>query len=48
MNSLILAWLLVVYKRKGIDFTDRLQDAAALVCVCVLYGEGKKIIGKGG
>lgn len=46
MSSLILARLLLVYRRKGIDFTDRLQDAAALVCV--LRGEGKKIIGKGG
>lgn len=36
MNSLILAQLLVVYKRKGIDFTDRLQDPAALVCVCCM------------
>lgn len=36
MNSLILEQLLLVYRRKGIDFTHRLLDAAAVVCVCCM------------
>lgn len=41
MNSLILAQLLLVYRRKGIDFSGfKMQQH--LVCVCVLHGEGIK------
>lgn len=47
MNSLILAQLLLVYRRKGIDFSGFKMQQHWCVCVCCMV-RVKKIMSKGG